>query len=250
MPYRDADPAAFRELFGLAQPDCPTGALIVGQWGQDPYLEMVHSIWPAARQVEEHSLLITLGGARIWVSVVFGAAMAATMAHLVIKLGARSLISAGSFGGLVADWQAGDILVPSSVTGRDGVSSRTGSKRPLIPDQGLSETLRDELTRSGGAALIHSGALVSTTTFALERPADITRWARTGFTGVEMECAAVMALAARFAIPAAGAFVLMDNLAAGRTFFASDVQDERQIKVGKEVILRAGVATLISTAKH
>lgn len=120
MPYLDATPAALQRMFGIADTDLPDAALVVGQWGQGPYFEHVRSIWPDARDIEEHSILIDAGGRRIWVSVVFGAAMAATVAHFAVKLGARALIQTGSMGGLAPGWNVGDVLVLHSSSDATG----------------------------------------------------------------------------------------------------------------------------------
>ena len=73
-------------MFGKSETDLPDAAIIVGQWGQGPYFEHVRSIWPDARDIEEHSILIDVAGRHIWVSVVFGAATAATVAHFAVRL--------------------------------------------------------------------------------------------------------------------------------------------------------------------
>ena len=74
MPYFDAPPAALQHMFGITGTDLPDAAIVVGQWGQGSYFDHVRSIWPDAREIEEHSILIDAGGRRIWVSVVFGTA--------------------------------------------------------------------------------------------------------------------------------------------------------------------------------
>jgi uridine phosphorylase len=176
MPYFDATPAALQRMFGIADTDLPDAALVVGQWGQGPYFEHARSIWPDARDIEEHSILIDAGGRRIWVSVVFGAAMAATVAHFAVKLGARALIQTGSMGGLAPGWNVGDVLVPSLVVGRDGVSRQLSRNKPIEPNGDLSGRLTSELANRLQTSAVRRGTLVSTTTISLERRSDITRW--------------------------------------------------------------------------
>ena len=247
MPYLDASPTSLQRMIGIPDSDLPDGAVLMGQWNQAAYFDRIRAIWPNARETEGHSLVIEEDGKRIWISVVFGGAMAATIAHLAVKLGARAVIQIGSMGGLAEGWRVGDILVPSLVVGRDGVSRQLSRGRPIEPNASLSSVLRDELARVG-AGPVHSGTLVSTTTIALERTSDVARWRRHGFAGVEMECAATKAIASYFRVPTAGAFVLMDNLAAEHTVFALSEDDRRKIRAGKEATLRAAVAACLQSS--
>lgn len=246
MPYFDATPSALQHMFGIADTDLPDAAVIVGQWGQGPCFGHVRSIWPDARDIEEHSILIDAGGRRIWVSVVFGAAMAATVAHFAVKLGARALIQTGSMGGLAPGWNVGDVLVPSLVVGRDGVSRQLSRNKPIEPSGDLSGRLASELADKLQTSAVRRGTLVSTTTISLERRSDITRWQRSGFAGVEMECAATLSMARHFGTAAAGAFVLIDNIGDDHTFFDLTEDHEIRIRAAKDAVLRAAVSSVVS----
>jgi uridine phosphorylase len=149
-------------------------------------------------------------------------------------------------GGLTDGWRVGDVLVPSLVVGRDGVSQQLSRNKPIRPDAALSSALCGELESRIGAEAVRSGTLVSTTTIALERKSDIARWRRCGYAGVEMECAATTGTASHFGVPTAGAFVLMDNLAANHTVFALSEDDYRRINAGKDATLRAAVAAALT----
>jgi uridine phosphorylase len=245
MPYFDATPAALQRMFGIADTDLPDAALLVGQWGQGSCFEHVRSIWPDARDIEEHSILIDAGGRRIWVSVVFGAAMAATVAHFAVKLGARALIQTGSMGGLAPGWNVGDVLVPSLVVGRDGVSRQLSRNKPIEPSGELSGCLASELADTLQTSALRGGTLVSTTSISLERRSDITRWQRSGFAGVEMECVATLSMARHFDTAAAGAFVLIDNIGDDHTFFDLTEDHETRIRAAKDAVLRAAISSAV-----
>jgi uridine phosphorylase len=244
MPYFDVSSTDARVMFGIADDVRPTAAIMVGEFSQRDCFRRIRTLWPEARQVEEHSLLVDAGGQHIWISVVIGAAMAATMAHLAVKLGVRALVQVGAMGGLADGWEVGDVLVPSLVVGRDGVSRRLSRNRPIEPEAGLTSGLRGELAARLGVAAVRSGTLVTTTTISLERPSDVARWRRAGYAGVEMECAATIGMAAYFGVPTAGAFVLMDNLARRQTVLTLCEEEERRIEAGKDAILRASVAAI------
>jgi hypothetical protein len=59
-----------------------------------------------------------------------------------------------------------------------------------------------------------------------------------------MECAATIASPAYYGVPAAGAFVLMDNLASQQTILTLSDEDNRRIETGKDAILRASVVAV------
>ena len=249
MPYLDASPASLQRMIRVADADLPDAAVLMGQWSQAAYFERVRAIWPDARETEGHSLVIEEQGRRVWITVVFGAAMAATLAHLAAKLGARAIVQIGSMGGLADGWRVGDVLVPSLVVGRDGVSRQLSRNKSIEPNSRLSSALCEELRSRLGPDTIRSGTLVTTTTIALERTSDIARWRRSGYVGVEMECAATLGIASHFGIPTAGAFVLMDNLAEDHTVFMLSDEDARRIKAGKDAILRGAVAATLTVTR-
>ena len=247
MPYLDAEAAALQRVFAIADEDLPDAAVLVGQWDQGSYFEGVRRTWPDVREIEGHSILINEGGPRIWISVVFGGAMAATMAHLAVKLCARTVVQVGSIGGLTDSGQVGDVLVPGLVVGRDGVSRQLSRNRTVVPDEALSAALREELDARLDGGSVRSGTVVSTTTISLERQIDVARWRRAGYAGVEMECAATVGTASYFGAASAAAFVLMDNLARRHTVFVLSDEDRRRIRAGKDAILQAAVAVIVRT---
>ena len=245
MPYLDAPSASLQRMFGIADGDLPDAAIVLGQWGQSGYFQHLKDIWAETREIEEHTALIETEGRQIWVSVVFGAPMATTITHFAVKLGARAVIQIGSVGGLTPGWDIGDVLVPSLVVGRDGVSRQLSRSKAIEPDAELSGHLGEELSTRLPDATIHSGTLISTTTISLERHRDIARWQRSGFAGVEMECAATMSTARHFGAATAGALVLIDNIADGVAFYDLTNGDEARIRAAKEATLRASVASAL-----
>jgi uridine phosphorylase len=232
-------------MFGIADGDRPDAAIVLGQWGQSGYFQRLRDIWPETREIEEHTALIQTGGRQIWVTVVFGASMAATITHFAVTLGARAVIQIGSMGGLAPGWSIGDILVPSLVIGRDGVSRQLSRNKAIEPDAELSGHLREELSTRLPDTTIRSGTLVSTTTISLERHRDIGRWQRSGFAGVEMECAATMSTARHFGAAVAGAFVLIDNVAEGHAFYDLTDGEGARIRAAQDATLRASVESAL-----
>ncbi len=243
--YVDADPADLQRMFGIADADLPDVAVLDGRWSARALAAEVARAWPSARELDERTSLVEVAGRRAWITGVFGAAQALTYAHLATRLGAGAVVQIGSFGGLADGWAVGDVFVPSSVVGRDGVSRQLTGGAPVAPDSSLADRLRRALAAAGVA--VRDGTLVTTTSIALERHADVTRWRRAGYAGVEMECAATLALARSAGVPAAAAFFLFDNLADGRTVFDQTADERMRCRFSREAILRAAVAAAVQS---
>jgi uridine phosphorylase len=237
MPYLDADPADLQRSFRLTDGDLPHAAVLVGTLSGAAYGRSLASLWPHARAVDERITVVEVDRGRVWFVAVFGAAQAATFAHLAVRLGARAVIQLGAMGGLQPGWQVGEILVPTQVVGRDGVSRQLSRNRPLALDPRLTDDLITRLVDA--SLLVRRGTLVTTTTIAFERTIDIARWRRAGYAGVEMEAAASLAVAHHFAVPATGAFVLYDNLAAHHTVFDRSDADQERTMAPREPMTRA-----------
>ena len=243
--YIDADAATLRRTFAIADGDEPDVLVVDGRWSARALAADVARTWPSARELDERTSLVEVAGRRAWITGAFGAAQAATYAHLAVRLGARAVVQVGSFGGLVADWAVGDVLVPSSVVGRDGVSRQLTRGEPVIPDPSLTDRLRRALAAADVS--VRNGTLLSTTTIALERRSDIVRWGHAGYVGVEMEAAATLAVAAHFGVPASAALFLFDNLAAGRSVFDQTDDERMRCRFSRERTLRAAVASAIQS---
>lgn len=239
MPYLDASAADYQRAHGLADADLPDAAILDGVWSVQSAWERLRRLAPSVREVGERIALIEVDGRRVWFVFVFGGAMAATHAHLAAALGARAILQIGTYGGLAPDGAVGDVLVPSQVVGRDGVSRQLSRNRPISPDPALRASLAEHLRASPVAT--RDGALVSTTTIALERPRDIRRWVRAGYAGVEMEAAATLSTAQHFGVPAAAALVLIDNVGSDHTIFQLTDEERVHVRAAREAVVLAAV---------
>jgi purine-nucleoside phosphorylase len=241
VPYLTASAADLQRIHRVLDADLPHAAVLYGVWSAESFDSEVRSLYPDARSVAERTLAVVAAGRLIWLVHVFGAAMAASHAHLAASLGARSILQVGSFGGLATDGKVGDVLVPSRVLGKDGVSRQQSKGAPIQMDAPLRMQLAGALAAAGATTI--DGLLISTTTISLERDRDVRRWVRAGYAGVEMEAAATAAMARHFGIPTAGAFVLWDNIGVGHTIFNRSDEDRERTRIAQLRILRAAVET-------
>lgn len=244
MPYLDAKPADLQRNHALADADLPDAAVLFGVWALHGKLEQFLRTYPDAREVAERTVLVEIDGQRVWVIMVFGGAMAATHAHLAAMLGARAILQIGTFGGLAPGGSVGDVLLPAEVVGRDGVSRQLSRNRPIAADSRLRRMLDAELRARGIDP--KEGTLLSTTTISLERPRDIRRWVRAGYSGVEMEAAATLSTAQHFGLPAAGGFVLFDNVGSDHTVFHLTTDERDRMHQARAILVKAALHTAAS----
>jgi len=138
-----------------------------------------------------------------------GGPSAAIVVEELIGLGARRLVRVGTCGALVGDLALGELVVADRVLATDGTSAALRAPGELTPDPVLFEALK----RAHPAA--RAAAVVSTDLFYDPEPTRPTGWTQAGATVVEMEAAAVFAVAARHGATAACILAVTDLLAGG-----------------------------------
>lgn len=239
VPYLTASAADLQRIHRVRDDDLPDAAVLYGIWSAATGEAEIRALFPEARPAAERTVLVEVGGRQVWLTWCYGAAMASSHAHLAAVLGARAILQVGSYGGLATDGRVGDVLVPSRVLGKDGVSRQQSKGAPIDMDPRLRADL-DSALRAAGATTI-DGLLITTTSISLERDSDVRRWMRAGYAGVEMEAAATAAMARHFNVPTAGAFVLWDNIGVGHTIFTRSEEDRERTKLAQNQILRAAI---------
>lgn len=137
-----------------------------------------------------------------------GGPSAAIVVEELIDLGARTLLRIGTCGALRDGFELGELLAAETVIGADGTSAALGAARWLTPDGDLT------------AALTSSGArpvtVLTTDLFYDQRSQAPAQWLADGADVVEMEAAALLAIAERRGVAAAVLLGVTDLLAAGK----------------------------------
>ena len=166
-----------------------------------------------------------------------GGPSAAIVVEELIALGARRLVRVGTCGALVDGFELGELLIAGDVLGDDGTSRRLGAGRRLEPDATLLAGLRTA-ARNGTRA----GTVVSTDLFYEPDSQRAQDWTAAGALAVEMEAAAVLAVAARHGVAAACVLVVSDLLAGGwRRRIDPDSLTEAERRLGQ-----VGAAALVA----
>ena len=140
-----------------------------------------------------------------------GGPSAAIVVEELIALGARRLLRVGTCGALAEGLELGELLIADRVMAADGASRALGAPDELAPDGVLLAALRAAARPGTRAATVVSADL-----FYDPEPLRARRWAQAGAAAVEMESAAILAVAARHRVAAACVLVVSDVLTSER----------------------------------
>jgi purine-nucleoside phosphorylase len=161
-----------------------------------------------------------------------GGPSAAIVISELANLGARVFVRVGTCGALDPLLELGDLVVVSESLPDDGTSRALGASGALAADPELVRALRDAATELG-----RPGVVVSTDLFYDAPEGAEQRWAAAGAIAVEMETAALFALAERRRLRA-GALLAVSDLVPTRTHIDQEKLRAAEVKLG-EVAFRA-----------
>jgi uridine phosphorylase len=136
-----------------------------------------------------------------------GAPAVAAQLEVLISLGVREFLSLGTAGGLNADQSIGDVVVLNRAVRDEGVSYHYLPPQATVePDDSLTAALRDRL--SGARILATEGITWTTDAPYRETAEEIAHYRDAGVLTVEMEAAALFAIAEIRRVALASAVVL------------------------------------------
>ncbi|MEX1142662.1 MAG: hypothetical protein WEB79_10175 [Thermoleophilaceae bacterium] len=155
-----------------------------------------------------------------------GGPSAAIVVEELVDLGARTLLRIGTCGSLSPELALGTLVAAEEVVATDGTSAALGAGPRLRPDASLLTALVD-----GGALPV---TVLSTDLFYDPRDDAATRWLDAGADVVEMEAAALLAIADRRGVAAAVVLAVSDVLVPGvRERIARDDLEHAGLRVGQ-----------------
>ena len=138
-----------------------------------------------------------------------GGPSAAIVIAELTDLGARQLVRVGTCGALRSELGLGDLLVVTDALARDGTSRALGAGDSVAGDPRLLAALR-----SAAGPPTTTGRVVTTDLFYDGKEGEESEWVAAGALAVEMETAALFALAARRGVQA-GSILLVSDIVIG-----------------------------------
>jgi uridine phosphorylase len=201
-------------------------------WSEDdvPDLLVLEGTWWRARAEQTRLAMLELaaetafpdihvgrhGEARVVYCCAYGAARAAEVAHVCTQAGKSLVVQIGTCGALQPGNGTGTVAVPRPALARDGVTPSYGGA-DRIALSGRWGDAAAGLLAGRGIAVTRGLHLTWTTPFA-QSDALCHGWTAEGIATVDMETAAVAAVAAWFGAEAIALLVAWDILGEGRTF--------------------------------
>jgi len=154
-----------------------------------------------------------------------GGPSAAIVMEELCDLGLEIAVRVGTCGALRPGTGLGELIAVSEVIAGDGASAALGAGERLRPDRRLTERLR--------AVADHAGTIASADLFYDPDPARPERWRAAGALAVEMEAAAIFAVAARRGVRAACLLAVSDAVAGGGERIGAQALEDASVRLGR-----------------
>jgi len=154
-----------------------------------------------------------------------GGPSAAIVVEELADLGARTMIRIGTCGALSSGSDLGELVVAREVLAADGTSTALGAQERVAADQGLT----DALAGAGAREVV----AVSTDVFYDRREGVQEEWMQMGAEVVEMEAAALLAVAHRRGVAAGVLLAVTDLLEGGRRRIEGEALEAVGVRLGE-----------------
>lgn len=205
------------QALGLEADEAPAALILEGTWWRERATRARLSLLQDVRELPFPEMYHgRVGGVPVAYCCAYGAARAVEPAHVFAQMGAPLLIQIGTCGTLDRAAGTGLVILPGSCAARDGISPLYGAGAKLETDahwRARAEAALCDLGRETRAAY----HLTWPSLFA-QSDAMCAAWADEGLLSVDMETAAVLAVARRFGAGAVAMLTVWDALPHGRTF--------------------------------
>jgi uridine phosphorylase len=187
------------------------------------------------------------GAARITYCCAYGAARAAEVAHVCAQVGTPLIIQIGTCGALQPGIGTGTIAVPRVALARDGVTPTYGGPECVPLAVGWGDVAAGLLSDRG--IPVSRGLHLTWTTLFAQSDALCRGWTDEGIATVDMETAAVAAVAARFGAETIALLAAWDILGEGRTFLDPvDAGEARALDLANRMTWEAALDIAVQVA--
>ncbi|RMF81580.1 MAG: hypothetical protein D6737_04565 [Chloroflexi bacterium] len=217
--------AEWQQALELADDDLPDAVIVEGSW------------WRAQRQQWRLSYLTDVRelnfpdifwghwhDKKIIFCMAYGAPRAVEIIHLFGILGAKLALQIGTCGGLQSHLKTGDIVLPTTAHGHDGVAHLYAQDGIGIGTAAWLQRADDLLQQRDHTT--HRGKHLTWSTLFYQNTTLINQWRDAGYLGVDMETATTYAVSNYFDMACASLLVVWDDLTRGRTFLEPLADDE------------------------
>jgi len=217
MAILDLTAETWHRALGLPQGQHPDVLVLEGTWWRDRATKSRLAHLTEVRETAFPDIFLGRDGdLTVAYCCAYGAARAVEPAHVFAQMGTPLLVQIGTCGGIDARLDPGTVMVPDQAVGRDGVSHHYHPGETIALDRDLSTTARAHLATQGIATT--NGTHLTWPSLFAQSDAICATWADEGLATVDMETAAVAAVAHHFGARTVALLTVWDALASGKSF--------------------------------
>jgi purine-nucleoside phosphorylase len=210
-----------------------------------PYFDNVVEV-STSNGIIEDVLIGDVAGRPVGFACVYGAPMASEVVHLFGALGTRAVIHIGSCGALADDLGAGDLFVADVAYCGEGAARYYKTDGEWVAaSEGL---LRSRTLCEAPPGECRAGAIYTTAALFAEGAADVERWFREGFAAVDLETAAVYAVAEHFGMDRIAILYAFDNPRRRAHLLLSDRENDLRRAAANDRICRLALTLAVEVS--
>lgn len=169
-----------------------------------------------------------------------GAPSVEIIGNLICKGGAKVILRLDFCGALSPDLDVGDIFIATSARGFDQVSTHYADGDVVSADERLVSLFRERLIPEADRARIpiHIGQICTVDLFFAQTDEMLLEWGKSG-DAVDMETAALYAIAAHYGVASISVTVVTDNKLKGDHPYSGDPKSLNKIISGYDLLVRS-----------
>lgn len=210
--------------------DCADVALLPGDPGRvDRIASHLDDSTPVADNREYRLVNGSYEGRPVTVcSTGVGSPSAAIAVEELHEVGVETVVRVGTIGALQPEIATGDLIVPTAAAKDEGTTKRYESASiPAVATPAIATTIAESARATDATA--HVGPIVTDDAFYAETEEYVTDWEAANLLGIEMEAAAIFALARRRGMDAGAICAVDGNLVAGTQKGTNEVPDDEEL---------------------
>ncbi len=148
----------------------------------------------------------------------------------LIQLGAKKLIRVGTCGAYQADLKIGEIIIALSASTDSNINTHYFPDASYAPTASFNLLSNAYESAKADNLKVHVGPIFSSDIFYQDDPLHYKKWANFGILAVEMESAALYALAAKHGVEALSILTVSDSLVTGEVA-SSEEREQNFLKM-------------------
>jgi len=241
MAILDMPETLWWQALELAGPDRPDALILEGTWWRERATRARLARLDDVRELAFPEMFVGKAGtARVAYCCAYGAPRAVEPAHVFAHIGTPLLIQIGTCGTLDVSAGTGLVILPAACAARDGISPFYGAGAAVETDGRWRRRAAYRLSAMG-IETREARHLTWPSLFA-QSDAMCADWAAEGLLSVDMETAAVAAVACHFGVRSVAMLSVWDALPHGRTFLDPlPAADAARLSAADEAVFEAAL---------